>query len=26
MDAQGNVINEIWAIIQTCNYQVGWQF
>jgi hypothetical protein len=23
MDAQGNVINEIWAIIQTCNYQVG---
>jgi hypothetical protein len=22
MDAQGNVTNEIWTIIQTCNYQV----
>jgi hypothetical protein len=23
MDAQGNATNEIWAIVQTCNYQVG---
>jgi hypothetical protein len=23
MDAQGNVTNEIWAIVQTCKYQVG---